>query len=296
MPRGLTSPGLRDRRAEGADLSGRIRSDPGAGIDDGICVSPTPNAISASIISRGKALRPEELFIHPSTVEGDWIPYGGDDGPMVIRSPGPGWNPPPRLPLYRRPLFLAAMISILLLAGGAFYFVDGNFGRTSSGSLTPVRARSTPENAVIDVGNLKGYLTKKNSGGPLYVIKGTVTNVGEALSSGIRIEATLLGRDNQAVVKNGAFAGNVIDDSQISHMSRDRIENILGMRYGDGGVNRDIPGGKTLPFMVVFFDPPEGVESFRVKAIDADETDRIGTPDGKESGTRASNQQSIRLD
>jgi len=45
----------------------------------------------------------------------------------------------------------------------------------------------------------------------------------------------------------------------------------------------------------VFFDPPEGIESFRVKAIDSDEADRIGSPDGKEPGTGASNQQSFRL-
>jgi hypothetical protein len=68
------------------------------------------------------------------------------------------------------------------------------------------------------------------------------------------------------------------------------------MRYGEGDVNRNIPAGKTLPFMVVFFDPPEGVESFRVKAIDAEGADRIDSPDGKEPGTRVSNQQSIRLD
>jgi hypothetical protein len=47
--------------------------------------------------------------------------------------------------------------------------------------------------------------------------------------------------------------------------------------------------------MMVFFDPPEGVESFRVKAIEADEADRIASPDGKEPGTGASNQPSIRL-
>ena len=145
------------------------------------------------------------------------------------------------------------------------------------------------------MGNLKGYLNKKASGETLYVVKGTVTNVGKALNSGIRIEATLLGRDNQAIVKNETFAGNVIDDSLISHMSRLRIENILGVRYRDGDVNRDIPAGKTLLFMVVFFDPPEGVESFQVKAIDAEEADRIGSPDRKEPGIRTSNQQSIRL-
>jgi hypothetical protein len=60
-------------------------------------------------------------------------------------------------------------------------------------------------------------------------------------------------------------------------------------------VTRDIPAGKTLPFMVVFFDPPEGVESIRVKAVEADEVDRIDSPDGKKQGTGASNQPSIRL-
>jgi hypothetical protein len=240
-----------------------------------------------------KALRLEDLFIHPSAVKGDRIPGGGDDGPTVIRSPGPGWNPPPRLPLYRlyrRPLFLVVAISILLLAGGAFYFVDGNSGRASSGNVVPVRARRAPEIAAFEVGNLKGYFNKQASGERLYVVKGTVTNVGKVLSTGIRIEATLLGRDSQVIVKNGTFPGNVIDGSLISHMNRVRIEGFLGMRYGEGDVNRDIPAGKSLPFMVVFFDPPEGVESFLVKAFDADEADRIDSPDGKEPGRGASNQ------
>ena len=187
------------------------------------------------------------------------------------------------------------MICILLLAGGAFYFVDGNPGKTPSGNFIPVQTRSAPENAVFDVGNLKGYLHKQASGDPLYVVKGTVKNIGKDLSSGIRVEATLLGKGNQAIVKNGTFAGNVIDDSLIPHMTRVRIEGFLGMRFGEGDVNRDIPAGKTLPFMVVFFDPPEGVESFRVDAIDADKADRIVSSDGKVPGTEASNQQPIRL-
>ena len=87
----------------------------------------------------------------------------------------------------------------------------------------------------------------------------------------------------------------MIDESLIPHMSRIRIEGFLGMRHGEGDVNRDIPAGKTLPFMVVFFDPPEGVESFQVKAIGSDEADRIDSPDGKKPGTGASYQPSIRL-
>jgi hypothetical protein len=290
-PGRMASPVQRERRVEGADLSDKILPEPGTGVDDGIVVSPTPNiAPDPPEVPGTNALRLEEYFIHPSAVEGGKVPGGEEVDTRKIRPAGPKWNPPARRPRNRRPLFLAAAISLFMVVGGAFYFVDGNSGRTSSGNILPVRARSAPEIAVFDVGNLKGFLNKQASGERLYVVKGTVTNVGKVLRSGIRIEATLLGKDNRVIVKNGTFPGNVIDESLISHMNRVRIEGFLGMRYGEGDVNRDIPAGKTLPFMVVFFDPPEGVESFRVKAFDAEEADRIDSPDGKEPRTRASNQ------
>jgi len=274
-PGGMASPVPQDLRAEEADISGMIPFEP-------------PDVAGV------KELRLEDLFIHPSAVEGDRIPGGVDDRPVETRSPRSGWNPPPGRRWYRRPLFLAAAISILLLAGGIFYFVDGNSGRTSSGNVLPVRARSSLGNPVFDVGNLKGYLNKKGSGEVFYVVEGTVTNIGKARSSGIRIEATLVGKDNQAIVTNGAFAGNVIDESLISHMTRVRIEGFLAMRYGEGDVNRDIPTGKALPFMVVFFDPPEGIQSFTVKALDVGEAERIQSPDAEKTDNRVSTQQTTR--
>ncbi|MBE0568577.1 MAG: DUF3426 domain-containing protein [Deltaproteobacteria bacterium] len=292
----MAAPVRREFLAGRPDLSGRIKSEPSVGIDDEIVVSATPNpAPDTPGRTEGKALRLEEFFIHPAAVKEARVPGGGEDGPMTIRSPGAAWDLPPRRPWYKRAFFLAAAVSILLLTGGAFYFVDGNSDRKTSGNVVPVQARSAPGNAVFDVGNLKGNLNKQASGEPYYLIQGTVTNVGRDLSSGIRIEATLLSRDNEAIVRNGTFAGNVIDESLIPHMNRVRIEGFLGMRYGEGDVNRNIPVGKTLPFMVVFFDPPDGIESFRVKAIDADEVDRIDSPGGEEPGTRSSNSQPIRL-
>ncbi|MGZ8463088.1 MAG: hypothetical protein ACXWWT_09620 [Candidatus Deferrimicrobiaceae bacterium] len=255
------------------------------GFDDGIVVSPTPAAASGP---SDTPLRVEEYFTPPSAVEGKRRSDGGDDGPTAIRSWGPGRNPHPGRPRYRRPLFLAAAISILLLAGGAYYLVDGNAGRKSSGNVIPTRAGNAPGKAIFDVGNLEGYLNNKASGEPFFVVKGTVTNIGKVLDGGIRIEATLLGKDNQAIVKSEIFAGNVIDESLISHMTRVRVEAFLGMRYGEGNVNRIIPEGKTLPFMVVFFDPPGGIESFAVKAMNSEETDRIRLQDGKGSGSHAS--------
>jgi len=78
------------------------------------------------------------------------------------------------------------------------------------------------------------------------------------------------------------------------HMNRVRIEGFLGMRYGGGNVNRDIPVGVSLPFMVVFFDPPEGIHSFTVKAVNVDDAGRVQSSDTEKADTRVSTQQSNR--
>ena len=246
-----------------------------------------PGSISPEIPGK-QALQVADLFRSPSEAEADRNLSVDYDSSMEDREAGPARRHPPLRPLYRRPPFIAAAVIILLLTGGAFYFVDGNPGRTSSGNVSPAQARSGPEKAVFDVGNLKGNLNKQASGEPLYVVRGTVTNVGKNLSNGIRVEAILLGRDNQAIVKSGTFAGNVIDESLISHMTRFRIEGFLGMRHGEGDVNRNIPAGKTLPFMVVFFDPPEGIQSFTVKAMDVDEAERTQSSGTGRTGMRVS--------
>jgi hypothetical protein len=102
------------------------------------------------------------------------------------------------------------------------------------------------------------------------VIQGTVANVGKGPSRGIRVQATLLGKDNQALVNNTVFAANLVDNTMLRHANRALIEGSLGLRYGEGDVNRDIPAGKSLPFMVVFFDPPGQIEYFTVKALDVE--------------------------
>jgi hypothetical protein len=51
-------------------------------------------------------------------------------------------------------------------------------------------------------------------------------------------------------------------------MDRPGIAGAMSNRFGQGNVNKEIPPGKVLPFMVVFFDPPGEAESVMVKAID----------------------------
>ena len=102
------------------------------------------------------------------------------------------------------------------------------------------------------------------------MVSGTVVNVGKGTSRGIQMRATLLGEDNQVLMENSSLAGNLIDEPTLLHMNRNPIEVYLKMEHREEGEHRDIPPGKSLPFMVVFFDPPGKIGSFTVHAVDAD--------------------------
>jgi len=286
------------RGAAGTDLSAVNVSGPGHTLPGEVTFFPAASPGSPSSGIPGKqAQQVADLFRPPSDADAGGILSVDDDSSIGIRGAGRGWQFPPPRPLYRRPLFITAAIFIFLLSGGAFYYVDyvdGNSGRKPAVPAVPVQAQSAPERPVFAVQNLRGDLNEQATGERLYVIKGTVTNVGKTASSGIRIQATLLGKDNQVIMQNEAFAGNLIDESLMHHMNRVRIEGFLGMRYGEGNVNRDVPAGMSLPFMVVFFDPPEGIQSFTVKAVNVDESGRIQSSDTEKADTRVSTQQSIR--
>ena len=176
--------------------------------------------------------------------------------------------------------FLLVLAGVLLLAGGAFFFRDTKPAKELLGRFFPPSGPAKPappgstasavEKPAYEISDLKSSYTRAFNGVNLFVIRGTVANVGKGPSPGIRVHATLLGKDNQALVDNTVFAGNLVDNTTLRHADRAVIQGFLGVRYGDENVNRDIPAGKSLPFMVVFFDPPGQVVSFKAKALDAE--------------------------
>ncbi|MGB7632003.1 MAG: hypothetical protein WBM29_13115, partial [Candidatus Deferrimicrobium sp.] len=159
-----------------------------------------------------------------------------------------------------RTIFLLVVPGILLLAGGAFFFRDTKPAQEllrrffppsgPANTASPVRTASSVEKPAYEISNMKSSYTKAFNGMNLFVIQGTVGNVGKGPSPGVRVHATLLGKDNQALVDNTVFAGNLVDNTTLRHANRALIEGFLAMRYGDGNVNRDIPAGKSVPFMV----------------------------------------------
>ena len=186
-------------------------------------------------------------------------------------------EPERKVPSRRAPSMLAVLVIsvlwILLLAAGVLYFGTTKSGHDMLGELFAgwgsARTGSAPEMPVYDIRDVKWHVDKDATAGNLFVVKGAVANVGNVPSAGIRIQATLLGKDNEALAEKAAFAGNLIDETTTRQTERGVIEGMMSNRFGAGNVNREIPPGKALPFVVIFFDPPGEIAAVMVKAIDA---------------------------
>ncbi len=177
-------------------------------------------------------------------------------------------------PLVRSSL-LALILLFVALAGGGAYLGFTKSGQELLRGLAPGMeslwlrgaGKSVPQ---FDVRNLIGYYETRTAAGNLFVIKGQVANMGRTRKSGIRVHATLLDGKDQMVAERTTYAGNVLPGETLRTASRAKIEEALSNRFGDKLVNMDIAPGKSVPFMVVFFNAPEGIGAYRLEAKDGD--------------------------
>jgi predicted Zn finger-like uncharacterized protein len=235
-PKGERLPVPEEGTGARADLSGDLRPEPAPSLSDDMTVPP----------SSAPALDPQEAV-------------AGEDAAIPRPMPRPERKVSSGGRSYMVKYLIVAGIAILLLAGGTFYYRTAKPGGERFGKLVPA----------YDIRDVKLSFEKQAAIGTLFVIKGKVANSGKGPSGGIGIRVTLQGKDNQALAEKTAFAGNILDVASLRQMDRAGIDAAMSNRFGEGNVNKEIPPGKALPFLVVFFDPPGGIEAVKVTAIDA---------------------------
>jgi len=191
--------------------------------------------------------------------------------PAVRRgSPGPD-SPRPRSSAGPA---AAVLLAILLAAGGYL-------GLTASGRKTLERAipgvaalfgekPSAPAASKYDLRNVIGYYESGGASPRILVIKGQVANLSKSEKGGIRVQATLLDNTDAVLAQQAVYAGNVLSGEAIRKGDRDALSKALGNRFGEGLANMSVAPGKAIPFMVVFFDAPTTMDSYKLEAMDSE--------------------------
>jgi len=170
-------------------------------------------------------------------------------------------------------LIAGAGLAVLLLAGvGYFGFTPS--GRQTIESVVPGAAgiwggkTAAKAGPPYDVRNVIGYYETGADGKRILVIKGQVTNLSAREKSGIRIAAAILDSADKPLAEQMVYAGNTISGEMLRKAGRETIRKELANRFGEQLTNMNVGQGKSLPFMVVFFDAPESIDSYRLEARD----------------------------
>ncbi len=172
----------------------------------------------------------------------------------------------------RRPsVTLLALLFATLAAAGA-YLAFTKSGRETLRAILPgmesfwLGGRESVRPYTVE--NPIGFYESGKDSEKLFVIKGAVTNQGRSAKSGIRVRAELFDNHHKSIGELTVYAGNVIPEWRSE--TRESIEAQMSNRFGDKLSNVDVAPGKSVPFMVVFIDPPEGIEEYRLEALEGE--------------------------
>ncbi|MGW8286099.1 MAG: DUF3426 domain-containing protein, partial [Candidatus Deferrimicrobiaceae bacterium] len=190
--------------------------------------------------------------------------------PMEIESK-PVIRPRPSAPSGKPSVALMALLFVVLAGGGAYLaFTESGQDtlRTLIPSMESLWLGGKESVKPYSIGNLIGYYETGDKAGRMFVIKGVATNQGQKKKSGIRIRAELLDGNHQTIAEKTVYGGNII--AGLRSAERETIETSMSNRFGNKLSNVDVAPGKSIPFMLVFFNPPEGIEEYRLEALDGD--------------------------
>jgi len=239
--------------------------------------SPTPredrgSPTSEEISLEGNVTPPpaKPVVEIPPYREAEPVPARPVEPPVRRGSPGPG-SPRPRS---SAGIAAAAAVAVLLAAGGYLGLTPS--GRKTLESAIPGVAAlwggkpAAPTAPKYDLRNVIGYYESGSASPRILVIKGQVANLSTVEKSGIRVTATLLDNTDAVLAQQSVYAGNTLSGEVIRKGDRDTLSKAMGNRFGEGLANMNVATGKAIPFMVVFFDAPATMDSYKLEAKDGE--------------------------
>ncbi len=172
--------------------------------------------------------------------------------------------PPPAKPRRSlRPVAFVGGVIVLLAVAAVVLWRLGILPLPGAGTEAPTA------NLIIDQDRLDGRWEKNAQVSRIFVVKGMVVNRSKRPRAFIKVEAILMDRSGKPVRKTWAYCGNLIPLRDLRTKGKGAIEKYMKKREGERGSNKRVLPGASIPFMAVFFDVPQGVESYGAKVVGA---------------------------
>ena len=124
----------------------------------------------------------------------------------------------------------------------------------------------TSETGEINLVELNGYYTQNAEAGNVFVVSGRAVNNTNKARSFFQIKGTLFNKKGEKLVQKEVYCGNIFSTKEITTLPKSKIETDLKNKVGSSLSNINLAPGKSVPFMIVFFDLPADMSEFAVEA------------------------------
>lgn len=175
----------------------------------------------------------------------------------------------------RRKLVLAVVAVLLCIMGG--YWYQSYF----SGSKPPTEENLARKVELLTMRNVRQYYVDNEKVGKVFVVEGKVVNEFPQPKELITVEAAIYDKDKKPLAAKTQLAGVQLSLFQLQVLSEKEMESFLNNKVEILSNNTNVPRGGEVPFMVLFYAPPEGVTEFGVKIVDV--KDVPGQPANQEA-------------
>ncbi|MBT8762438.1 zinc-ribbon domain-containing protein [Desulfohalobiaceae bacterium Ax17] len=173
-------------------------------------------------------------------------------------------------------VFILLVFLLIGLGGGIYYFfpqlinyIPGlNTIKQTQESLEQKQVVNEERVKNISLENVRQYFVTNEKIGQLFVIEGQAVNRFNQPKELIKLRASLYDKQGNVVQSKEFYCGNVVSLFRLQVLSLEELESALNAKVGILTNNTYIKPGGSTPFMVVFKDPPKGVEEFGLEVID----------------------------
>ncbi len=170
-----------------------------------------------------------------------------------------------------RVLILAGIFCVLVLLGYGGYKVFSSFSKPAPTPDANAGKEAAQQELVkhLALENVRQYVVANNEkAGRMVVVEGEVVNNFSVPKELILLEVTLYDDKGKPVAARQQYCGIVLSLFQLQILSKQELEDALKNQVEILTNNTNIQPKKKVPFITVFFNPPDTTYEFGVKIVD----------------------------
>lgn len=169
---------------------------------------------------------------------------------------------PPRKKMGKLWIFLVLLALAAAGAGGYwYYYMDAGKPAADTESVAK-------KVEFLTMRNVRQYNVLNEKVGKVFVIEGKVVNEFPEPKELIELEGAIYDKNKTPLAAKRQLAGTQLSLFQLQVLSEKEMESFLNNKVELLSNNTNVPPGGEVPFMILFYQPPDNVAEFGVKIVD----------------------------